>query len=333
MLYIIRRMLYAIVSLFGVSVAAFFILRVIPGDPALLMVGPSATEADIQAMRDYLGLTKSIPEQYLLWLSAVLRGEFGTSLRFRGDVLELILERLPATLELAIASVLLATFIAVIVTVISMLWQDTVIEGISTVVGLVGFGIPSFLWGLIFIVVFGAIAQVLPISGRIGRGMVVDRVTGFMLIDTLVTADMGLFSSALIHLILPTFALALPLAAILIRTLKSSFLDVMAEDYIFTDRVKGLSEVYIVCIRALRNALIPTLTILGVQFTFLVSGSIVIEKIFGWPGLGLLALTGIQYRDFPLVQGLIVIYALILVATNLLVDLTYGYLNPKIRYA
>ncbi len=333
MLYIARRLIYATVSLFGVSVAAFVILRLIPGDPALLMVGPTASEADIEAMREYLGLTKSIPEQYVIWLRTILHGDFGRSLRFSGEVLDLILDRLPATLELALVSVALACIIALIIAVVSVLKRGTFLETMGTFVSLIGFGIPSFLWALIFIVVFGAIARVLPVSGRIDSGIEVARVTGFLLVDTLLARDLHAFASAVEHMILPAFALALPLTAILMRTLKSSLLDVMGEDYIFTDRMKGLSETYIICVRALKNALIPTLTILGVQFTFLVSGSIVIEKIFSWPGLGLLALTGIQYRDFPLVQGLIVVYAVMLIVTNLAVDLLYGYLNPKIRYA
>ena len=333
MLYIVRRLIYAVVSLFGVSVAAFVILRVIPGDPALLMVGPTASEADIEAMREYLGLTRPIPEQYLLWLRAVLRGDFGRSLRFNDAVMPLILRHLPATLELVLASVAVAFLVAVLIAVVSILKMGSPLETAGTFVGFLGFAIPNFLWGLIFIVVFGAVTHVLPVSGRIDSGLTVPRVTGFLLIDSLLARDLRAFASVLKHMILPTLALALPLIAMILRTLKSSLLDVMGEDYIFTDRMKGLSEVYIVCVRALRNALIPALTILGVQFTFLMSGSIIIEKIFSWPGLGLLALTGIQYRDFPLVQGLIVVYALILVVTNLVVDLLYGFLNPRIRYA
>ncbi|MFQ5613268.1 MAG: ABC transporter permease [Anaerolineae bacterium] len=333
MLYIVQRLFYAVLSLLGVSIVAFVILRLIPGDPALLLVGPSATEAEIQAMREHLGLTRSIPEQYVIWLGTVAQGDFGTSLRFRGDVVALILERLPATLELALSSAFLACLLAVLVAVISVMKQGTPLEALSSFVGLIGFGIPSFLWGLLFIVVFGAIAQVMPISGRIGSGIEVTRVTGFFFIDSLLARDWPAFASAVKHMILPASALALPLAAMILRTLKSSLLEVMGEDYIFTDRMKGLSNLYITCVRALKNALIPALTILGVQFTILLSGSIVIEKIFGWPGLGLLALTGIQYRDFPLVQGLVVVYALVLVVTNLVVDLVYGFLNPKIRYA
>lgn len=333
MLYIIRRLLYAVVSLFGVSVAAFVILRVIPGDPALLMVGPTASEADIEAMREYLGLTKPIPEQYVLWLRAVLRGDFGRSLRFNDEVVPLILRHLPATLELVLASVVVAFLVAVLIAVVSILKMGSPLETVGTFIGFLGFAIPNFLWGLIFIVVFGAVTHVLPISGRLDSGITVQRVTGFLLIDTLLARNLHAFTSVVKHMILPTMALALPLIAMILRTLKSSLLDVMGEDYIFTDRMKGLSEVYIVCVRALRNALIPALTILGVQFTFLMSGSIIIEKIFSWPGLGLLALTGIQYRDFPLVQGLIVVYALILVVTNLVVDLLYGFLDPRIRYA
>lgn len=333
MLYIVRRLIYALVSLFGVSVAAFVILRLIPGDPALLMAGPTASEADIQAMREYLGLTKSIPEQYGLWMRTVVQGDFGTSLRFGGDVTKLIVERLPATLELSFAAVFLAVLIAIVIAVVSVMNQGSSVETVSNFVGLAGFGIPSFLWGLLFIVLFGAIAQVMPVSGRLDSGIDVPRVTGFMLVDALLDGNLIAFRSAVKHMILPAMALALPLAAMLLRTLRSSLLDVMGEDYIFVDRMKGLGEFYIIFVRALKNALIPTLTILGVQFTFLVSGSIVIEKIFSWPGLGLLTLTGIQYRDFPLVQGLVIVYALVLIVTNLVVDLLYGFFNPKIRYA
>ncbi|MCL4489601.1 MAG: ABC transporter permease [Chloroflexi bacterium] len=330
--YLARRFVYAVISLVGVSLVTFVILRIIPGDPALLMVSPYATPNEIQEMRAAIGTDKPIPEQYVIWLDGIAHGDLGKSLRFGGSVGALVLDRLPATLELVIVSVIFAFAVAVGLSVVGVMKQGTLWDQLGAGIGFLGFAIPTFLWALLFIVFAGAVAQLLPVSDRIASGMEVRRVSGFMLVDSLLAGNWDAFVSSSTHLILPAASLGLPLVAMILRTLKSSLLEVVNEDYIFTDRMKGLSELYIISVRALKNALIPAITLLGVQFSFLMSGSIIVEKIFSWPGLGSLALTAVQYRDFPLIQGLIMVYALVLIATNLVVDLLYARLNPRIQY-
>lgn len=329
--YLVRRIFYMVISIFGVSIIGFVLFRIIPGDPVLMMVSPTASVEDIERLRHQLGFDLPIHVQYVRWLSDFLHGNFGTSIRYNADVMSLILGRLPATLELVIVSILIAFLIGVGIGIVSAVksggWYDRILTGFS----FLGFSLPHFLWGIIFIIVFGAILQVLPVSGRIDIDVSVRQITGFYLIDTLVTGNLAGFKSALSHIILPSISLALSLIAILHRTLKSSLLNVLEEDYIFTDRMKGLPEKQIIFVRALKNALIPTITILGVQFTFLMGGSIIVEYIFGYPGMGTLLFTAVQYKDLPLLQGIVMVYALIVVVTNFIIDLTYTILNPKIE--
>jgi len=329
--YLLRRLLYMIISIIGVSVFGFILFRIVPGDPVLMMVSPTASLEDIETLRHQLGFDRPLYIQYINWFRDFLAGSFGTSIRYNTDVLELVTSRLPATLEPVIVSILVAFVIGVLIGVISAVksgsWADRILTGFS----FLGFSLPHFLWGIVFIVIFGAIAHLLPVSGRIDIDFEITPITGFILIDTLVSGNLAAFKSALAHIALPAISLALSLIAILHRTLKSSMLDVLGEDYIFTDRMKGLPERKIIFERALRNALIPTITILGVQFTFLMGGSIIIEYIFGWPGMGTLLFTAVQYKDLPLLQGIVMVYALIVVLTNFLVDLTYTIINPKIE--
>jgi len=330
--YILKRIVYSIFPLLGVSVIGFVLFRVMPGDPALLLVGVGATQADIDKMRAALGENLPIYEQYLIWLKDMLSGNFGTSIYYNQPVTQVILQKLPATLELIAAAVVIALLLGVGIGVFSAIRENTKGDTIARSFSYVAFGIPDFVWGLIFILVFGALLKVLPVSGRIDPFINLHQVTGFMLIDSIITGNPAAFFSALQHLILPALALALVLTAVIQRTIRSSLIDVLGEDYIVTDRMKGLSESQIVFVRALKNAMIPTLTILGVQFTFLMGGSIVIELIFGWPGIGNMIFTAISYKDLPLVQGVVMFYAFVVVIVNLIVDLLYSYLNPKIRY-
>jgi peptide/nickel transport system permease protein len=330
--YVLKRIAFSVFPLFGVSVIGFVLFRVMPGDPALFLVGIGATQEQIEAERIAIGENLPLYQQYFVWLKDVLSGNFGTSLYYNRPVTNVILEKLPATIELVIFAVFIAVMLGVGIGVFSALRENSKGDTLARSFSYIAFGIPDFVWGLIFILVFGAYLRILPVSGDLDPFINLHQVTGYLIVDSIITGNISALFSVVQHLILPALALALVLTAIIQRTVRSSMIDVMREDYIVTDRMKGLSETYIVYVRALKNAMIPALTILGVQFTFLMGGSIVIELIFGWPGLGSMIFTAISYKDLPLVQAVVMFYALVVVIVNLAVDLLYSYFNPKIRY-
>ncbi|MBU2498992.1 MAG: ABC transporter permease [Proteobacteria bacterium] len=330
--YITKRLLYMATTLLGVSIITFVILRVIPGNPIVMMLPPQATQQDILELKAQYGLDKPIPVQYVIWLKSVARGDFGVSIHMKQDVMELVMERLPATLELVSGATAIALILGIFIGTLSVMKKGTYVDKLGSLVAVLGLSIPDFLWGLLFILFLGVFWQVLPVSGRIASTYTIETLTGFFLVDSLIKLDFRGFSSALLHMILPAFSLALPLTAIVIRVIKSSLLEVVKEDYILLARVKGLSERVVVFIHALRNALIPTTTIVGVQFGFLMGGTVLVEIIYSWPGLGKLAVTAIITRDLPLIQGVVLVLAFIFVMVNLVVDLLYTFMNPKIRY-
>ncbi|MBW2608878.1 MAG: ABC transporter permease [Deltaproteobacteria bacterium] len=330
--YIIKRLLYIITTLFGVSIITFVILRVIPGNPIAMMLPPQATQQDIIELKAQYGLDKAIPIQYGIWLINVVQGDFGVSIHMKQDVMELVIERLPATLELVLAATAIALILGIFIGTLSIMKKDTFLDKLGSLMAVLGLAIPDFLWGLLFIIFFGVFWHVLPISGRIASTDTLINITGFFLVDSLIKFDFKGFYSVFLHLILPAFSLALPLTAIVIRVIKSSLLEVVKEDYILLARVKGLAERVVIFIHALRNALIPTTTIVGVQFGFLMGGTVLVEIIYSWPGLGKLAVTAIITRDLPLIQGVVLVLAFIFVIVNLIVDLLYTFINPKIRY-
>ncbi len=331
--YLAARVGLALLSLWGVTVLAFVVLRVIPGDPALLMAPIGASQADIAEIRAQFGLSGPIWLQYLHWLWGTVRGRFGKSLWLQQDAIGVILERLPATLELALAALALAVAGGIVLGVLSVLKRRTWVESVTLAAGTLGLSIPNFIWGLLFIVLFGALLRLLPISGRISPEFETAPVTGFLLVDTLLRGDPGAFGSVVARLILPASALALPLLAVVFRAVRSDLLSAIQEEYVAMERMKGLGELQIIFWRALKNALIPTATLIGVQFGFLIGGTVLIEAIFSWPGIGQLTLAAFQYRDFPLIQGIVVVYSVTVILTNFLVDLAYAFLNPKVRYA
>jgi len=330
--YIFKRLLYMVTTLFGVSIITFVILRVIPGNPIVMMLPPQATQQDILELKAQYGLDKPIPIQYGIWLKDVVRGDFGASIHMKQNVMELIMERLPVTLELVLAATAIALILGIFIGTMSIMKKDTLLDKLGSLVAVLGLSIPDFLWGLLFVLFLGVFWHILPISGRIASAYTLKTITGFFLVDTLLRFDFEGFYSACLHLILPAFSLALPLTAIVIRVIKSSLLEVIKEDYILLARVKGLSERVVIFLHALRNALIPTITIVGVQFGFLMGGTVLVEIICSWPGLGKLAVTAIITRDLPLIQGVVLVLALIFVIVNLVVDLLYTFMNPKIRY-
>jgi len=312
-------------------VVVFVLMRVVPGDPIAMMLPPGATAEDVGRLRSLYGLDTSIPRQFVVWTADVLRGRFGTSISLRDGVVPLILTRLPATLELVIVAVMAACALATVAAVSAVYfrgrWPELVLDGAA---GLV-LAIPDFLWGLLFILVLGVLVPLLPISGRIDPTLDFNPHTGFYLAEALLRLRWTALSDLLRHILLPALALALPLAAALTRVLKGSLLDAMNQDYVTLVRVKGYSQASILWRVALRNALIPTVTLTGVQFTFLVGGTVLIEYLFSYPGIGNLAIAAVNQRDLPLIQGLVLTFAVLFILTNLIVDMAYSVLNPKVR--
>lgn len=329
--FLLSRFLLAALSLWGVSLIVFVILRIVPGDPALLMAPVGATAQDIERIRVEFGLAGSWWQQYGAFFWGVLQGHFGKSLWLQQDALRVILEALPATLELAVAALVLSVAGGILLGVLSVWRRRSWLESATVGVGALGISIPNFVWGLLFIVLFGAFLRWLPISGRLAPELEAEEVTGSALLDTLLRGDPAAFASVLAHLVLPAAALALPLLAAVFRTVRSDLLTALSEEYVVTERMKGLGEARILFWRALKNALIPTTTLVGVQFGFVIGGTVLIETIFAWPGIGQLTLQAFQYRDFPLIQGIVMVYAVTVILSNLLVDMAYASLNPRVR--
>jgi len=330
--FLLRRLVLAIPTLFGVATIAFVLLRVVPGDPIAMLTGPGASPADIQNLRVLYGLDKSILGQFWIYLGDLLRGDFGVSISLRQDVMELILGRLPVTIELSLVAMALAILIGGAMAICGaywrMGWPEAVIDAVAGFI----MAIPDFLWALLFIlfVVLFALSG-LPISGRVGPEIEFSAATNFLLFESLLRLRFDVAASVLSHMILPALSLALPLAAIIARVLKTSLNEAMTQDYILLARVKGFSRLRIVTREALRNALVPTVTLTGVQFTFLVGGTVLVEKIFSYPGMGNMAIDAVINRDLPLIQGLILIFAVLFILINLLVDMSYALLNPRLR--
>jgi peptide/nickel transport system permease protein len=331
--FLLKRLILAVPTLFGVTVIVFVLLRVVPGDPINMMIGPGATPEDIQALREVYGLDKPIWDQFVIYLRDLSQGRFGTSISLRQDVLELILGRLPVTIELCVLAMWLAVAVGIWLGVAGAYgqgrWPEAAVDGFS---GLV-LAIPDFLWALLFILLLGVAIPIMPISGRIDFDSDFRPTTEFYLVESLVRGEFSVFASVLQHMIMPALALALPLTAIIARVLKGSLKETLTQDYIMMARAKGYDPRRIVIHEALPNALIPTVTLTGVQFTFLVGGTVLIERIFSYPGLGNMAIDAVINRDLPLIQGIVLTFAVVFVAVNLLTDLTYAILNPRLRHA
>ena len=332
--YLLNRLALAIPTLFGVAVITFIVLRVVPGDPIAMMTPPGATAEDVDRLRALYGLDRDIASQFLIWLGDALRGDFGTSISLRGDVLGLVLSALPATLELCFAAILFAVLFGTMLAVVGAFLRgiaEAVIDGLIAVVQ----AIPDFLWGLMLILVVGVLMVddvQLPISLRIDPRLEIEPATNFLLLEYLLRGRFDIVGNVLAHMALPALALALPLVAVIARVLKGAIVEAMAQDYVLLARVKGHSRWAIVVGQALRNALIPTVTLTGVQFTFLVGGTVLIEKIFTFPGVGGLAIDAVINRDLPLIQGVVVTFAALFILVNLAVDLSYALLDPRLRH-
>ncbi len=311
----------------------FVLLRLAPGDPIAMMIGPGATERDIAQLRALYGLDQNIAVQFWIYLQHAVTGNLGTSISLKREVTELIAQRLPLTLELALLSISIAALGGVLVALLGTSARGSWLERLlDAIIGAV-IAIPDFLWALAGILLFGIVLSVLPAFGLMNGELRFTPDSGFYFTEALLTGRFDVVGSMIFHLILPALSLALPLAAIVARVLKSSMIEVMSQEYILLARTRGYSHWRILLREALRNAAIPALTLTGVQFTFLVGGTVLIEKIFGLPGIGSMAIDAVSNRDLPLIQGVVLTFAFVFIIVNLLIDGLNAALNPRLRGA
>ncbi|MDE1996046.1 MAG: ABC transporter permease [Rhizobiaceae bacterium] len=329
---ILNRLIMAAVTLFGVALIVFVLLRVVPGDPIAMMISPGSSPADIAALRAHYGLDASLPVQFGIWLKSVLVGDFGTSISLKRDVLSLLGERLPATLELAVAALVLAIVLGGAVAVIGTLVRRTFLEPVIDSLNGLFLAVPDFVWALALVLVLGVLFPLFPLSGRIDPSIDVQFVTPFYLIESLVTFRFDIFGDIAAHMVMPVLALGLPLAAIIARVLKAALSEAMVQDYILLARLKGMSNLRLVLQEALRNAVGPTIALTGVQFTFLIGGTVIVERIFAYPGIGNMAIDAVINRDLPLIQGLVLVFGALFILINLAVDLLVVAFNPRLAH-
>jgi peptide/nickel transport system permease protein len=330
---LLTRVVTTIITLFGVAVIVFVVIRVVPGDPIAMMLPPGATEADIARLQALYGLDKSIPQQFFIWLSGVVQGDFGTSITTRQPVLGLVLSRLPATLELSVMALVIAVVIGGFMALTGTRLRDTKTEGGIDIANGMALSVPDFLWGLVLILVFGVLWPVFSISGRVSPQLVPEFYSAFFLFESVLRLRFDLWLDLVSHMLMPSLALAIPLAAIIGQLLKQSLKETMHLDYVTLSRTKGYGENHVILREALRNAILPTLTLIGVQFTFLIGGTVIIERLFSYEGLGNMAIDAVINRDLPLIQGIVLLFALLFTLVNLVVDLLYAVLNPRLRHA
>lgn len=330
--YIVRRLLSLIPVMVGVSIVVFGLIRMIPGDPVVVMLGERARPEDIERVREELGFNRPIPLQYVEWMGRILQGDLGDSIINRTSVMSELLARLAATLELVFFGLLIGVAIGVSIGIISALRRNTWVDFTATVGALLGVSMPIYWLALVAIYALAVNRQIFPPSARIDAQMDVVRRTHFMLIDTLLMGDLTLFANAVWHLILPAAVLSTVIMPILARLTRASMLEVMQQDYVRTAEAKGLRRNSVVVHHALKNALLPIVTVVGLQLGSLLGGALLTETIFSWPGMGLWTYRAILSRDYPIVQGAVLASAAIYVVVNLLVDISYAYLDPRIRY-
>ncbi len=330
---ILLRLLTTAITLFGVAVIVFFVIRVVPGNPIAMMLPPGATDADIARLQALYGLDKSIPQQFVIWLAGVMHGDFGTSISLRQPVLDLVLGRLPATLELSIFALVIAVVIGGFMALTGTRLRGTRVEAGIDVANGMALSVPDFLWGLILILLFGVLVPIFHISGRISPSIDFPFVTNFYVFESVARGRFDIWADLLAHMFMPALALAIPLAAIIGQLLKQSLKETMHLDYVTLSRTKGYGENHVIVKEALPNAVLPTLTLIGVQFTFLIGGTVIIERLFSYEGLGNMAIDAVVNRDLPLIQGIVILFALIFTVVNLVVDMTYAALNPRLRHA
>jgi peptide/nickel transport system permease protein len=330
--YIAHRLGQLVPVLLGVSVLVFFGMHLIPGDVAQLLLGDKGTDADLQRLRHQLGLDRPVYVQYARFLLGALHGDFGVSIRTRQPAIWEIGQALPVTVELSLAALAFAVVVGLAVGVLAARRPHSALDTGAMVGVLVGVSMPVFWTGILLLLVFGGVLGWLPLGSMLDEGMTFHRITGMSLVDGLLTGNWSVVESSVRHLVLPAVTLGLTSMATIARMARSTMLEVLGLDYVRTARAKGVAERRVVSRHALRNALLPVVTLAGLQLGLLLSGAVLTETIFALPGLGRLAITSILARDYPVVQGVVLIAAAVFVLANLLVDVLYAYLDPRIRY-
>ena len=325
--YLLQRLVHAAIVITLVVFVVSLIVKVIPGDPVDVMAAgnPGITEEQKDKLREQLGLTRPVLEQFAAYIGSALQDDLGQSIRFRVPVTQLITERLPATLELTVFSMIIAVLVAIPLGVVTALRRSTLVDYSGTVIAVLGVSIPSFVLGILLIIVFAVDLRVLPASGR-----------GELILTAacraIVESDAGVFWKSFRYLLLPSVALTLSITAWNARLTRSAMLEAMRQDYVQFARAKGLPDRVVHLRHAFRNAMIPTITILGLQLGYLLGGTFVIENVFAWPGIGRLAVQAIFWRDYPIIQGIVVVIGGLFVLINIAVDVIYRLVDPRIRY-
>jgi dipeptide transport system permease protein len=331
--FLASRILILIPTFIGVSLLAFFPIRLLAGDPVALLSGERVMSPERHAeISHQLGLDRPYVIQYLDYLWKILHGDFGVSISQKAPVLDQFFQLFPATLELSLCAIIFAIVIGIPAGILAAVKRGSILDQLIMGTALIGFSMPIFWWGLLLIILFSGILQWTPVSGRISLMYFFPSVTGLMLVDSLLSGEPGAFKSAASHLILPTIVLGTIPLAIIARQTRSAMLEVLSEDYVRTARAKGLSTFRVVGIHALRNALIPVVTTIGLQVGVMLAGAILTESIFSWPGVGKWMVDSVSRRDYPVIQGGLLIIAGLVMLVNLIVDLLYGLINPRIRH-
>ena len=329
----IERLLQLVPVLLGAALVVFLMTTLTPGDPVEIMVGTDSqiTPEQVARLRSDLGLDLPLHERFLSFLGNALSGDFGLSFFHRRPVSDVLLERMPATVELALVSILIALLISVPCGVLAAVRRGSIFDRLATTVSVAGVAMPHFWFGILLIMLFSVELGWLPVAGRLASGYDVTRVTGFLLIDSLFWGPPGSFRSVALHLVLPALTLGTGLSALLMRVTRTSMIETLEQDYVAFARAKGLSSSRVLLRHALRNALIPVVTVIAIDFGSLLSGSIITESVYAWPGIGRVLVEGITARNYPLVQAAVLMFAVLYIAVNFMADLLYGFLNPRIR--
>ena len=325
--FLIRRLLYAVIVIVCVIFFVSIIIKFIPGDPVDVMAAgnPGITEEDKERLREQLGLTRPVHEQFAVYIWGAVQGDLGRSIRFHVPTTQLVLERLPATLELTILSMVIAVLIAIPLGIVTALRQGSAIDYGGTVIAILGVSIPSFVLGILFILVFSVDLFWLPSSGR-------GEFLPYAVWNAIVNLDFAIFWESFKYIIMPTVALALSVTAWNARLTRSAMLDVIRQDFILFAKAKGLPDRVVYLRHAFRNAMIPAITIAGLQLGYLMGGTFVIENVFAWPGVGRLAVQAVFWRDYPLIQAIVVMIGGLFVLINIVIDIIYREVDPRIRY-
>ncbi|MBG2874573.1 dipeptide ABC transporter permease DppB [Proteus alimentorum] len=334
--FILQRLGLVIPTFIGITLLTFIFVHLIPGDPVMIMAGERGLSPERHAyLMAELGLDKPLWQQYINYLNGIFHGDLGISLKSRIPVWDEFLPRFKATLELGVCAMIFAVSVGIPVGVLAAVKRGSIFDHTAISVSLAGYSMPIFWWGIMLIMLVSVKLDLTPVSGRLADSVFLDDsnpLTGFMLIDTFIWGEEGDFLDAIHHIILPAIVLGTIPLAVIVRMTRSSMLEVLGEDYIRTARAKGLSRARVILIHALRNAMLPVVTVIGLQVGTMLAGAILTETIFSWPGLGRWLIDALQRRDYPVVQGGVLLIATMIIFVNLLVDVLYGIVNPRIRH-